>query len=42
MTARVRDSVRAEVVGASVREWNAYEPDVAMVVPEWLREDQAA
>lgn len=39
MTARVRDSVRAEVVGASVREWNAYEPDVLMMVPAWLREE---
>jgi superfamily II DNA or RNA helicase len=42
MTARVRDSVRAEVVGASRREWNEYEPRKSMVIPQWLREDDAA
>lgn len=35
MAAHVMDSVRAEVVGVSAREWNAYNPSVKMTVPAW-------
>lgn len=35
MAEHAMDSVRAEVVGASVREWNAYKPSVRMTVPSW-------
>ena len=30
--------VMAEVVGASAREWNAYEPRKKMTIPQWLTE----
>lgn len=39
MAAHVMDSVRAEVVGASAREWNAYKPSVKMTVPAWAGKD---
>lgn len=40
MAAHVMDSVRAEVVGVSRREWNAYNPSVKMTVPAWAGEEQ--
>ena len=36
MAAMVGDAVRAEVVGKSVREWNPYNANAAMVVPSWI------
>lgn len=36
MSVQVRDQVRAEVQGRTSREWNAYEPRVAMIVPNWI------
>lgn len=39
MAAHVMDSVRAEVVGVSVREWNEYNPSVKMAVPAWAGKD---
>lgn len=36
MAAHVMESVRAEVVGAAVKEWNEYRPAVSMSVPEWI------
>jgi hypothetical protein len=39
MALHVMDSVRAEVVGASAREWNAYEPRKPMDVPAWAGKD---
>lgn len=36
MAAQVLDSVRAEVQGASAREWNAYDAHTAMTIPSWL------
>lgn len=39
MSARVRELVRAEVQGASAREWNAYDPKVEMTVPAWAGRD---
>lgn len=42
MSARVRELVRAEVQGATRREWNAYEPSARMVVPEWIGKELAA
>jgi superfamily II DNA or RNA helicase len=38
MAARVLDSVRAEVQGATAREWNAYVPKVRQHIPAWLKE----
>lgn len=35
MASHVIESVRAEVCGASKREWNPYEPAVKMRVPAW-------
>lgn len=37
MASHVIDSVRAEVRGASAREWNPYEPRARMVIPKWLK-----
>lgn len=42
MSAHVMDSVRAEVTGHSVREWNAYNPAVKLRVPEWIGSEVAA
>jgi superfamily II DNA or RNA helicase len=36
MAAQVLDSVRAEVQGASAREWNAYDATKPMTIPSWL------
>jgi superfamily II DNA or RNA helicase len=36
MAAQVLDSVRAEVQGASAREWNAYDANKPMTIPSWL------
>ena len=36
MAEQVLDSVRAEITGASVREWNRYDASTRMVVPGWL------
>lgn len=36
MAVHVKDSVRAEVVGATVKEWNDYNPTIKMSVPEWI------
>lgn len=36
MSEHVMDSVRAEVIGHSAREWNPYEPAVKLRVPEWI------
>lgn len=41
MAAHVLDSVRAEVTGHSVREWNAYKPAVRLRVPEWIGQEAA-
>lgn len=38
MASKVMGSVRAEVQGASRREWNEYEPRTPMSVPAWLSE----
>lgn len=38
MAAQVGDSVRAEVCGASGREWNPYEAAQPIVVPAWMEE----
>ncbi len=35
MASHVMDSVRAEVIGVSAREWNPYAPSVKMTVPAW-------
>ena len=40
MTAHVGDAVRAEVSG-STREWNPYDPQTPMTVPEWIGEEAA-
>lgn len=29
-------SVRADITGHSVREWNQYEPSIKLRVPEWI------
>ena len=42
MVEHVMDSVRAEVIGSSVREWNAYNPAVRLRVPDWIGEESAA
>lgn len=42
MAAQVGDSVRAEVCGASGREWVSYLAEQPIVVPAWMREEQAA
>lgn len=39
MASHVMDSVRAEVIGATGREWNAYAPSVPMTVPAWIGEE---
>jgi superfamily II DNA or RNA helicase len=39
MALHVIDSVRAEVLGASSREWNPYGPDKNMIVPTWIGEE---
>ena len=36
MAAQVLDSVRAEVQGASSREWNPYEAHTPMTIPSWM------
>lgn len=36
MALHVLDSVRAEVQGASAREWNPYAANVPMTIPSWL------
>lgn len=36
MAAQVLDSVRAEVQGASTREWNPYEAHMPMTIPSWM------
>lgn len=41
MAAQVMDSVRAEVQGASAREWNAYNPQHQQVIPSWLTSENA-
>lgn len=41
MTAQVAESVRAEVCGATAREWNEYRPSSRMMVPGWMKEDAA-
>jgi superfamily II DNA or RNA helicase len=38
MAAQVLDSVRAEVQGATAREWNAHNPQVQQLIPAWLTE----
>lgn len=38
MSSRVLELVRAEVAGATAREWNEYNPRVEMTIPEWLLE----
>jgi len=38
MAAQVGESVRAEVCGASGREWNPYEAGQPIVVPAWIEE----
>jgi len=38
MALQVIDSVRAEVQGASAREWNPYDAQTAMTIPSWLKE----
>ncbi len=37
MASHVLDSVRAEVQGASVREWNPYDANQPQQIPEWLQ-----
>jgi len=39
MAAQVLDSVRAEVQGASAREWNPYDANTPMTIPSWLKEN---
>lgn len=36
MAAQVLDSVRAEITGASAREWNPYDANTPMTIPSWL------
>lgn len=36
MAAQVLDSVRAEVQGASAREWNPYNANTPMTIPSWM------
>ena len=36
MSDRVRTLLQAEVKGATVREWNAYNPQVKMTIPSWV------
>ncbi len=36
MAAQVLDSVRAEVQGATAREWNPYDAHIPMTIPSWL------
>jgi hypothetical protein len=38
MALQVIDSVRAEIQGASAREWNPYDAHTAMTIPSWLME----
>lgn len=40
MGSRMRDVMRAEVLGAQ-REWNAYEPAVRLLVPDWIGKEAA-
>ena len=35
-----RDAVRSEVLGGSAREWNEYNPQVAMQIPAWIAPQQ--
>ncbi len=37
MRAHLIDAVRAEVQGASRREWNSYSPHAQQIVPDWIR-----
>lgn len=38
MSSRVLELVRAEVAGATAREWNEYNPRIEMTIPAWLQE----
>ncbi len=37
MADQVLDSVRSEITGVSVKEWNAHNPSVTMEIPGWLQ-----
>ena len=39
MATYVMESVRAEITGSTAREFNAYNPAVKMLVPEWARSE---